>query len=376
MKISAKLEDTTNNTVCKTAKLLLLTKQLDYAPKGGREMLSKLNHDALSVILGEQLVLLELTQTRMLTPLEIFNAFRGNIDGLTSKTIEQILQLIQREHVSQVFVDGSNLGGFVSELKRTLPEVEIITFFHNVEVRFFWGALRASKTFRALAIFIVNYLAERKATLLSDKRICLSERDSVLLQSIYGSGATHIAPMALIDKLEVHIPTKEIIEFQPFALFVGGNFYANREGILWFVKNVARRIDMKVCIVGKGMEEIRAELEIPGKVEVIGSVENLGEWYNRAKFVIAPIFDGSGMKTKVAEALMHGKKVIGTPEAFSGYEAALGVGWVCRTADDFVAAVNEAQQTIRFPFDPELRAIYVQNYSFEAAKGRLKKILI
>ena len=145
---------------------------------------------------------------------------------------------------------------------------------------------------------------------------------------------------------------------------------------LWFVKNVARRIDIRVCIVGKGMEEIRAELEIPGKVEVIGSVENLGEWYKQARFVIAPIFDGSGMKTKVAEALMHGKKVVGTPEAFSGYEAATGAGWVCRTADDFVAAIQEAHQKIRFPFDPHLRATYMRNYSFEAAKGRIEKILI
>jgi len=108
---------------------------------------------------------------------------------------------------------------------------------------------------------------------------------------------------------------------------------------------------------------------------VIGSVENLGEWYSLARFVIAPIFDGSGMKTKVAEALMHGKKVVGTLEAFSGYEAAPGAGWVCRTADDFVASINEAQYKVRVSFDPHLRAFYMQNYSFEAAIERLKKIL-
>ena len=53
-----------------------------------------------------------------------------------------------------------------------------------------------------------------------------------------------------------------------------------------------------------------------------------------AALVIAPIFDGSGMKTKVAEALMHGKHVVGTPEAFSGYAAdivaaaAAGLAWL------------------------------------------------
>ena len=34
----------------------------------------------------------------------------------------------------------------------------------------------------------------------------------------------------------------------------------------------------------------------------------------------SPIFYGSGMKTKVAEALMHGKRIIGTNNAFAGYD--------------------------------------------------------
>ena len=41
---------------------------------------------------------------------------------------------------------------------------------------------------------------------------------------------------------------------------------------------------------------------------VVGEVESLAQWYHDAYFVVAPIFDGSGMKTKVAEALMYGKE--------------------------------------------------------------------
>ena len=50
------------------------------------------------------------------------------------------------------------------------------------------------------------------------------------------------------------------------------------------------------------------QLEIPGRVEVVGSVDDLGIWYVNSFFTIAPIFDGSGMKTKVAESLMFGKR--------------------------------------------------------------------
>jgi glycosyltransferase involved in cell wall biosynthesis len=359
----------------KTA-VLLLTKQLHPAPKGGREMLCKLNYDVLTNILGSKLILFELPQPSPIKLQDIYNAFRGDIDGLTTKNTQQALELIQRGNVCQVFVDGSNLGGFVSKIKRRMPDVEVITFFHNIEVRFFWGALKTTKNIRTLAVLIVNYLAERKATRLSDKRICLSLRDSQLLKSIYGKSATHISPIALEDKLTCKRTKQQIGAAEPFALFVGGNFYANREGIAWFVKNVAWRIDIKVYVVGKGMENIRADLEIPGRVEVIGPVENLSDWYSFASFVIAPIFDGSGMKTKVAEALMYGKKVVGTPEAFSGYEdIAESAGWLCKNADEFVAAMKTAQRTIDIAFDPFLRELYEKKYSLSAAATRLAQVL-
>lgn len=92
--------------------------------------------------------------------------------------------------------------------------------------------------------------------------------------------------------------------------------------------------------------------------------------------MIAPIFDGSGMKTKVAEALMYGKKIIGTPEAFSGYEGVADqAGWVCATANEFVAAIADAESEVTQPFYPELRMLYEEKYSFSAAATRLAAIL-
>ena len=94
---------------------------------------------------------------------------------------------------------------------------------------------------------------------------------------------------------------------------------SNKKGIIWFAKNVAPFIDIDIYVIGSGFEKIKKEVEISKNVKVIGKVESLDEWYKEASFVIAPIFSGSGMKTKVAEALMYGKMVVGTKEAFSGY---------------------------------------------------------
>jgi glycosyltransferase involved in cell wall biosynthesis len=357
-------------------KVLLLTKQRDMSPTGGRELLCKLNHDALREIYGERLVLFELPRRPLQGISSVLSAFKGHIDGLDESIIDSALQIIQRENVGKVFVDGSNLGGFVKAVKARLPQVEISTFFHNVEARFFLGAFRQNSSLRSFAVMIVNYLAERKSVKYSDKIICLNERDSLLLLKVYGRKATHISAMALLDKL----PTDFANNFKPsserFALFVGGDFYANREGILWFVKNVVPRIDIKIYIVGRGFEKLRNELERDNKVVVVGAVDSLSEWYLNAQFVIAPIFDGSGMKTKVAEALMFGKKVVGTPEAFAGYEdIANHVGRLCETAEQFVTAIKTVQNVITLNFDPSLRAIYEEKYSYSASKARLASIL-
>lgn len=357
-------------------KILLVTNKLELSPTGGRQLLCRLNHDALKDIYGERLVVFELFKRPIRGFKPFCDAFRGEIDGLNSAVISEILTILQTGNIGAIFVDGSNLGGFVKTAKTVYPRLQVSTFFHNVESRFFWGSLRQTRSVRAVAVLIANFLAERKAVCYSDKIICLSRRDSNLLRKLYGRAATDIAPMVMQDKLPNDLSSLTAPVKEKYALFVGGVFYANQAGITWFVRKVVPRVHIKICIVGKGFEHLKQELERDGKVEVIGAVDSLAPWYLHAHFVIAPIFDGSGMKTKVAEALMFGKKVIGTPEAFSGYENLSGeAGWACRTADEFVNAIRRAESLPIKAFEPQLRRLYEENYSFRAACARLSGIL-
>lgn len=356
--------------------VLVITRRLEPKPVGGRELLCKLNVGILQSIYADRLHVFELPSDKLGSVKAYANAFRGHIDGVTTPSIAAALQMIRDENVGKVFIDGSNLGAMAAALKRRFPDVEVTVFFHNCEARFFWGALRATKSARAVAVLLANLLAEHRAVRHSDKRICLSARDSRLLCKLYCRGATHVSPIALEDKLPAVDATPPVPRPDSFALFVGGSFYANRSGIEWFVHHVVPRITVPVYIVGRGFDALRAELEVPGKVTVIGRVDNLATWYQRAQFVIAPIFDGSGMKTKVAEALMFGKKVVGSPEAFAGYEeVATRVGWVCRDAAGFATAIEHAQAAVKTSFDAEMRTIFLQHYSPAAARQRFYDIM-
>jgi hypothetical protein len=343
-------------------------------------MLSALHHDCLRDLLGERLLVEELDSVPANGARAAGERLLGFIDGVTPKVAARVVERARREGVTHLYLDGSNLGRLARAVRKALPDIRVISFFHNVEARFFLGAFRETGRARALGVLVANYLAERMATRHSHRVVTLSERDSRGLERLYGRGATDLLPMAMEDKLmrDEALPqaARRAAGAGPYLLFVGGSFYANEAGIRWFVEHLAAGAGLKTCVVGRGLESLRPQLEREGSVEVIGGVERLQDWYLEAAAVIAPIFDGSGMKTKVAEALMYGKRIIGTPEAFSGYENVAGAaGWVCTTKEDFAAALRQVREAPPPRFDPALRALYEQHYSRDAAHRRLAEIL-
>jgi glycosyltransferase involved in cell wall biosynthesis len=228
-----------------------------------------------------------------------------------------------------------------------------------------------------VGVLLANWQAERQAVRHSHGIICLNERDSALLKRLYGRAATDIHPMCVVaPPLTPDEGTSLPLRAEPFGLFVGGAFYANLEGIRWFARNVAPRLACRIYVVGKGFEQHRDELAAYPNIEVVGTVEALHPWYARCSFVVAPIFDGSGMKTKVAEALMHGRPVIGTAEAFAGYESvAAAAGVLCEDAPAFAAAIRAiCSGERRFDAD-RLRAVYEQGFSYAAKKRHFRGTL-
>lgn len=360
-----------SSRVADARRVLLIHATDPTTPPGGREMLSRINARLLRDLIGDHLVdfrLLAGSGRRR-------GAIRGYIDGIDDVSLRQILERIDAERIDTAFIDGSNLGAAAAAIKAARPAVRVVTFFHNVEARFFWGSMRERRTLRSLAVLAANSIAERKAVWSSDVRITLSERDSTGLRRLYGRAADVVAPIVLEDKGS-RVPPPSTSAKPAYALFVGGGFYANIAGIDWFVRTVAPRIGLHVMVIGRGMEMLAARFDGNASVTLVGEVDDLSRWYADATLVIAPIFDGSGMKTKVAEALMFGKHVVGTPEAFSGYADDVFLANRCCADDDaFVAALVLAEASPPPAFDPAMRALYERDHSPAAARARLAGVL-
>ena len=354
-------------------RLLMITPARPAGAVGGREQLSALHERCLGDLFGDEFAVHRLQPSPPTGVRGAMAALAGSIDGVNAVAVRAVLARIAECGIDQLWLDGSNLGRLAGAVKRAAPGVTVTTFAHNVEARFFLGGLRHRPGPRALAVLIANCAAERLAVRHSDRLIALSERDSTLFGRLYRRRASDLLPMAIDDRLPA---TPAAGQATGGLLFVGGAFYANLSGMRWFAAKVAPRIDVVTRVVGRGFEAYRDELTAAGRIEVVGEVSDLAPYYAASGAVIAPIFDGSGMKTKVAEALMFGKPVIGTREAFAGYDkVAEQVGWRADTPAEWVTAIEGLAAENRPAFDPGLRRLYEELYSRDAATRRIAAIL-
>jgi glycosyltransferase involved in cell wall biosynthesis len=96
-------------------------------------------------------------------------------------------------------------------------------------------------------------------------------------------------------------------------LFVGSGSYPPYErGLAWFVREVLPlvrdRIPATFDVVGRPPAR---PVTTPG-VSYIGPVTDLGQWYERAHVAIVPVFEGSGTRLKIIEAMAQGRPVVST----------------------------------------------------------------
>ena len=299
----------------------------------------------------------------------------GNILSIDKRCENELLQKIKRGKYDVVVLGTSNMGFLSKTIKKQCPNCKIGVLFHNVEYQYFREFARVEGKHKLPLAFLAKN-NEKIALKYGDVHFVLNSRDVALLREIYGfDGAVTSLPICLKDKFAedkiVHDGSGRVE-----ALFVGSDFFPNREGMDWFVDNVMPHVDINLNIVGKGMEKYRKRWE-RNNVKVLGTVDDLSKYYYSADLVVEPIFSGGGMKTKTAEALMYGKIIFGTQEAFEGYEMEYGQNAeLCMTAQEFISVINRWSSENKFQKVNDIsRTIFEKNYSIKQMVCRINDAL-
>lgn len=306
---------------------------------------------------------------------KLVNLLRLKPMGYSKGVLRAILDCIAGKNITLVYLDNSLFGGLARMIKTQYPEIKIITFFHNIEYLYFRHKMRI-QGYHNLLMLLMAKVNERQATSYSDYVFCLNQRDQQHMQQIYGRKAELIVPIGLKDTFDPLVPKINSSSTLPIALFVGSDNFANMEGITWFLDQVAARLNCQLWIVGKGLDKLKKKYAETERLRIFGLVDELAGYYNAAHLFINPVFSGSGMKTKTVEAMMFGKYIFGTNEAFEGFLLDYRqTGGLCNTAEEFISAINQFLREQHSLFNEYTRQLFLSQYENKSISTQLLNFL-
>jgi glycosyltransferase involved in cell wall biosynthesis len=158
----------------------------------------------------------------------------------------------------------------------------------------------------------------------ADAVMCVSDEDAGLLEAEGGIERRYTIPLVVTER------PRSVRTRNPEVLILGAFHYLpNADGLLWFVRTIWPAIrgavaDARLRIVGSRLTpEVTDLAEVEG-VDVAGYVAELDLCFDRAALLVAPLRFGSGVKTKVVEAMAAGLPVVTTQVGAQGMEVTSG----------------------------------------------------
>ena len=285
----------------------------------------------------------------------------------SSEFVDMLLEVIQKEKISQVQLDFYE----TIDLCWLLPDSIRKIFIHH-EVRYKRLTLAAAK----------SNVSEHYKQFLIDKteafeRMCLRKMDHVVVFneddfSIIKEDCSEISlsPYAIPKEL---IIKKEISpEFNKFIFLGGEGHTPNKLGLFWFIESVylteTAAQHFPLYIIGDWSEEVKNKYLKHPEILFCGLVEDLGPYYEKA-ILVNPVLTGAGIRTKVLQAFVNHVPVIST--RFGAEGCFTGNNPVHIVLFDDAEEFNAALETVDFK---DLTEKAYQYYQSAFVQSNLAKI--
>ena len=305
---------------------------------------------------------------------------------LTWDIVRDICNKIQHLGINKVYIDEGFLGILTKQIKKVHPNIEVVTFYHDISKILYTERLR-EKGIRYIYDYLSVLRGERLNVKNADCNLVLNDRDAVLFQKCYGKKPEGYLPMGVAEPdladYEAHEFEFKRNQGERYLVFIGTYYEPNLRGLRWFVDQVFEKVPQHyhLVVVGRNLEKIADEYP-NDRVHIIGGVDSLAPYYNNADVVVGPVFGGGGMKQKTAEAFAYGRCFLGTIESIQGYEKELEIEhnghrvvFASDNPAELIQAVDDIEKNGLSGFIPELNCAYERYYSKKALIGTLRSIL-
>ena len=268
----------------------------------------------------------------------LFRSFLGYISNSSISDYKKIKNIITSQNIEYVYFDQATHGKIIRKiaLMKKNPLREIFVHFHNNEEQYYYDLLKQ----QGFMYYSVYKAAKRNQALSLKYATCcifITNEDSNSVG--VSSGRKIVIPITLRNK---NINGQLVkVSKKPYALFLGAATYANIEGAKYIIEKIAPEcMDTDFVIAGKGLKEALKDELTPKNVTIFNFVEDLKPLFENAFAFLVPLSSGSGMKVKIAEAMMYGKRIIGSPLSWWGYEIPQD-SYLCNELSSYVQAINE-----------------------------------
>ena len=312
----------------------------------------------------------------------LLNCLRGYPTYIDKNSIRKILGIISETKPDVIFVDNSIYGKMIRRIKISYPNISVLAYYHDVKAKLARDWMKNAPIYKK-PVMLAMLSNEKLTAKYADVNFVLGDREEKLFINAYGK-----KPEA---QLSVYMDIKLSDEFfrknpnkKKKILFFGGYYLPNVHGIDWFIDKVYPKLqsEAEVIVAGRGMDKLR-EKHYPNGVMIKGYIESIEELYRDADIVISPIFEGGGMKVKVAEAMAFGKIVVGSNESYEGYQEKIPENYWdvlfyrANTADEFVAKIHKALNLSddEHHFNPKIRELYESGFSEKYAERVISKMI-
>lgn len=236
-------------------------------------------------------------------------------------------------------------------LKHNIP---IIMRMHNIESDYGYNIYCKNKSLSNYIRYYSYHTNEKKVIHKVNSIIFLTINDIKRAKKLYKVKENQIClnPVCIdINKIFCRNENGSNNEkFSKFLMTGTLNYGPNVDGIIWFLDNVWTKNynNEKFTLTIAGAhpnEKLKGIIANNTNVTLIDTPDDMTEYFLNADCYIAPIFDGAGMKVKVAEALSYGLPVIGTTHAFIGYEEIEEGKYLANTTAEFIQQIEKLLTT-------------------------------
>jgi len=188
-----------------------------------------------------------------------------------------------------------------------------------------------------------------------NKILVFSEKDRKILKNVYNINSRIVD--FYVDQQIYQLKSSDFQYKFDFVLFAAWNRDVNKEGLTWFIDNVLKEINimpnirMSILILGNGLpEELQESLSLKKDIQIIGYVDNPYAYIAASRCLIAPIFNGAGVKVKVLESAFCATWVLGTNVALEGISNDLQIK--CKKFENSYDLIDQMKEIMSLNYSP------------------------